>query len=162
MANRARLSRAEGRARVRPLRRPILSWMASSCDRRPLLLRVRRRRTIAAFPPLGARGPRSCAPARGLNVTSRIPSPPFGSRSHDSSPTGFRAVPSAIEPISHRMFMHAQRKKRGSSVKLCVDLEHLLRTGSPPTEQELRGLGHSLSALLAAVRTLNVQHTLGV
>jgi len=47
-------------------------------------------------------------------------------------------------------------------LKLCIVLEHLLRTGSPPTEKQLKDLGHSLSALLRAVRKVNAECALGV
>ena len=47
-------------------------------------------------------------------------------------------------------------------LKLCVVLEHLLRTGAPPTQNELKDHGHSLSALLTTVRAVNARCALAV
>jgi hypothetical protein len=47
-------------------------------------------------------------------------------------------------------------------LKVCVVLEHLLRTDAPPNEEQLRGFGHRLSALLRVARELNKRHALGV
>jgi hypothetical protein len=47
-------------------------------------------------------------------------------------------------------------------LKVSVVLEHLFRTGAPPNEEQLRGFGHSLSALLKAAREVNARCGLGV
>ena len=96
-ANRTGLRRPQGRARSRPLRAQTLRRMASPRLRRPVLLRVHRRRTRAAFSPLGLQvGFRPVDPRRGLNATSQTASSPSASPSPASLPPGSRAVQSAI------------------------------------------------------------------
>src|SRR5207244_1956864 len=95
----AHLRGPQGRARPRSLRRPPLSRLASPRLGRPQLLRVRRRRTRAAFPPLGPKvDGRRRAAARGLSVTSTTASSRSGSPSRDGSPAGCRAAPLATYP----------------------------------------------------------------
>src|ERR1700753_3711084 len=77
LAHRTRLSRSQGRAGARPLRRPPISRLAPSRLGRLVLLRVRHRRTCAAFSPLGPKAAgRRRAVHRGLSVTSPTASPP--------------------------------------------------------------------------------------
>jgi hypothetical protein len=47
-------------------------------------------------------------------------------------------------------------------LKIVVVLEHLLRTHSPPTDKQLRALGHSLAELLKEVRRINCERSLNV
>ena len=97
LKKRFRAARDEGGARARSLRGTLLHRLASPRLRRPLLLRVRRRRTRAAFSPLARmRRPRRRARARGLNGTSPTRSPPPALPSRASSRSGFRAARSAI------------------------------------------------------------------
>lgn len=62
LAHRARLRGAQDRARPRSLRGSLIPGLEPPRLRRPLLLRVRRRRTDAAFSPSAARG----SPARSV------------------------------------------------------------------------------------------------
>ena len=129
LAHRARLSRPQGRARARPLRRTSLSRLASPCLGRTQLLRVHRRGTRAAFSPLGWKVASSrLAPALGLNVTSPTVSSLHDSLSRGSLPPGYRVAQRVIElhsktdahvlagPAQHSSAKHAGRggSARGS------------------------------------------------